>query len=200
MSGIIEVFGDHSHVIWEPWRLTHRYSYCLFNSLFGLTPQKASVLLITCHLWGNSDGDQWMLLTKGQACSCHNVIIVWRARGLDSDSLATPTTKFYNGCSNVANDAVYFDVMNCFDRELHEMRDNCTRYHYQKPWKLTIMGKNKVLSGTGSIILNYEKQIQKPVLAFMAMGMGNIELMVKLQVFTYIHDQCVVHRQFTPDT
>ena len=30
--------------------------------------------------------------------------------------------------------------------------------------------------------------------------MGNIELMVKLQVFTYIHDQRVVHRQFTPDT
>ena len=27
----------------------------------------------------------------------------------------------------------------------------------------------------------------------MAMEMGNIELMVKLQVFTYIHDQCVVH-------
>ena len=34
----------------------------------------------------------------------------------------------------------------------------------------------------------------------MAMEMGNIELMVKLQVFTYIHDQRVVHRQFTPDT
>ena len=32
------------------------------------------------------------------------------------------------------------------------------------------------------------------------MEMGNIELMVKLQVFTYIHDQRVVHRQFTPDT
>ena len=62
------------------------------------------------------------------------------------------------------------------------------------------MGGNEVLSGTGSIILNYEKQIQKPALAFMAMEMGNIELMVKLQVFTYIHDQRVVHRQFTPDT
>ena len=35
---------------------------------------------------------------------------------------------------------------------------------------------------------------------YMAMEMGNIELMVKLQVFTYIHDQRVVHRQFTPDT
>ena len=34
----------------------------------------------------------------------------------------------------------------------------------------------------------------------MAMEMGNIELMVKLQVSTYIHDQRVVHRQFTPDT
>ena len=34
----------------------------------------------------------------------------------------------------------------------------------------------------------------------MAMEIGNIELMVKLQVFTYIHDQRVVHRQFTPDT
>ena len=33
-----------------------------------------------------------------------------------------------------------------------------------------------------------------------AMVMGNIELTVKLQVFTYIHDQRVVHRQFTPDT
>ena len=33
-----------------------------------------------------------------------------------------------------------------------------------------------------------------------AMEMGNIELMVKLQVFRYIHDQRVVHRQFTPDT
>ena len=33
-----------------------------------------------------------------------------------------------------------------------------------------------------------------------AMEMGNIEKMVKLQVFTYIHDQRVVHRQFTPDT
>ena len=30
--------------------------------------------------------------------------------------------------------------------------------------------------------------------------MGNIELMVKLLVFTYIHDQFVAHRQFTPDT
>ena len=27
---------------------------------------------------------------------------------------------------------------------------------------------------------------------YMAMGMGNIELMVKLQVFTYIHDQRAV--------
>ena len=34
----------------------------------------------------------------------------------------------------------------------------------------------------------------------MAMEMGNIELMVKLQVSTHIHDQRVVHRQFTPDT
>ena len=34
----------------------------------------------------------------------------------------------------------------------------------------------------------------------MAMEMGNIELMVKLQVSTNIHDQRVVHRQFTPDT
>ena len=32
------------------------------------------------------------------------------------------------------------------------------------------------------------------------MEIGNIELMVKLQVFTYTHDQRVVHRQFTPDT
>ena len=30
--------------------------------------------------------------------------------------------------------------------------------------------------------------------------MGNIELMVKLHVFTYIHGQRVVHRQSTPDT
>ena len=30
----------------------------------------------------------------------------------------------------------------------------------------------------------------------MAMEMSNIESMVKLQVFTYIHDQRVVHRQF----
>ena len=36
--------------------------------------------------------------------------------------------------------------------------------------------------------------------ACMVMEMGNIELMVKLQVFAYIHDQCVVHKQFTPDT
>ena len=34
----------------------------------------------------------------------------------------------------------------------------------------------------------------------MAMEMGNIELMVKLQVFTHIHDQRAVHKQFTPDT
>ena len=34
----------------------------------------------------------------------------------------------------------------------------------------------------------------------MAMEMGNIELMVKLQVYTYIHDQRAVHGQFTPDT
>ena len=33
-----------------------------------------------------------------------------------------------------------------------------------------------------------------------AMEMGNIELMVKLQMLTYIHNQRVVHRQFTPDT
>ena len=32
------------------------------------------------------------------------------------------------------------------------------------------------------------------------MEMGNIELMVNLQVFTYIYDQRVVHRQFTPVT
>ena len=32
------------------------------------------------------------------------------------------------------------------------------------------------------------------------MEMDNIELMVKLQVFTYIHDQGVVHRQFTSVT
>ena len=38
------------------------------------------------------------------------------------------------------------------------------------------------------------------VYVIMAMEKGNIELMVKLQVFTYIHDQSVVHRQFTPDT
>ena len=34
----------------------------------------------------------------------------------------------------------------------------------------------------------------------MAMELSNIELMVSLQVFTYIHDQRVVHRQFTPVT
>ena len=34
----------------------------------------------------------------------------------------------------------------------------------------------------------------------MAMEMDNIELVVELQVFTHIHDQRVVHRQFTPDT
>ena len=34
-------------------------------------------------------------------------------------------------------------------------------------------------------------------LIFMAMEMGNIELMVKLQVFTYIRDQCVVHTRYT---
>ena len=34
----------------------------------------------------------------------------------------------------------------------------------------------------------------------MAMEMGNIELMVKLQVMAYIHDHRVVHIQFTPDT
>ena len=32
----------------------------------------------------------------------------------------------------------------------------------------------------------------------MAMEMGNIELMVTLQVFTHIHDQRAVYRQFTP--
>ena len=34
----------------------------------------------------------------------------------------------------------------------------------------------------------------------MAMEMDKIELMVELQVFTHIHDQRVVHRQFIPDT
>ena len=34
----------------------------------------------------------------------------------------------------------------------------------------------------------------------MAMEMDNIELVVELQVFTHIHDQGAVHRQFTPDT
>ena len=34
----------------------------------------------------------------------------------------------------------------------------------------------------------------------MAIEVGNIELMVTLQVVTYIHDQRVVHRQFTPAT
>ena len=36
--------------------------------------------------------------------------------------------------------------------------------------------------------------------AIMAMEMDNIELMVELQVFTHIHDQRAVHRQFIPDT
>ena len=34
----------------------------------------------------------------------------------------------------------------------------------------------------------------------MAMEMDKIELMVELQVFTHIHDQHAVHRQFIPDT
>ena len=34
----------------------------------------------------------------------------------------------------------------------------------------------------------------------MAMEMDKIELMVELQVFTHIHDQRAVHRQFIPDT
>ena len=34
--------------------------------------------------------------------------------------------------------------------------------------------------------------------AFMAMEMDKIELMVELQVFTHIHDQRAVHRQFIP--
>ena len=34
----------------------------------------------------------------------------------------------------------------------------------------------------------------------MAMEMDKTELMVELQVFTHIHDQRVVHRQFIPDT
>ena len=34
----------------------------------------------------------------------------------------------------------------------------------------------------------------------MAMEMDNIELVVELQVFTHIHDQRAVHRQFIPDT
>ena len=36
--------------------------------------------------------------------------------------------------------------------------------------------------------------------AIMAMEMDKIELMVELQVFTHIHDQRAVHRQFIPDT
>ena len=36
--------------------------------------------------------------------------------------------------------------------------------------------------------------------ANMAMEMDKIELMVELQVFTHIHDQRAVHRQFIPDT
>ena len=35
---------------------------------------------------------------------------------------------------------------------------------------------------------------------YMAMEMDKIELMVELQVFTHIHDQRAVHRQFIPDT
>ena len=34
----------------------------------------------------------------------------------------------------------------------------------------------------------------------MAMEMDKIELIVELQVFTHIHDQRAVHRQFIPDT
>ena len=47
------------------------------------------------------------------------------------------------------------------------------------------------------------KEVNRQLSCFahtMAMEMGNIELMVKLQVSTNIHDQRVVHRQFTPDT
>ena len=37
-------------------------------------------------------------------------------------------------------------------------------------------------------------------ITIMAMEMDKIELMVELQVFTHIHEQRAVHRQFIPDT
>ena len=48
--------------------------------------------------------------------------------------------------------------------------------------------------------MHYVIRMTYLALVSIAMEMDNIELMAKLQVFTYIHDQRVVHRQFTPDT
>ena len=39
---------------------------CLFKSLFELTAKKISKNLITGPLWGESTGNQWIPLTKGQ--------------------------------------------------------------------------------------------------------------------------------------
>ena len=41
---------------------------CIFNALFRLTIKTSPKLSITGPLWGESTGDRWIPLTKGQWC------------------------------------------------------------------------------------------------------------------------------------
>ena len=77
---------------------------------------------------------------------------------------------------------------------------NVIEYHESsKTW----LYKMRPLYWWPNLIVDYSSCSCRQVINsndIMALEMGNIELMVKLQVSTNIHDQRVVHRQFTPDT
>ena len=53
--------NDHQYI------LTHLPLHCLFSSLHRLTSKETSKLYITGPLWGESTGDRWIPLTKGQS-------------------------------------------------------------------------------------------------------------------------------------
>ena len=58
-------------VAWVWWHLKSLQHNNLFNSLFRLTAKKTLKLCIPGPLWGESTGDWWIPLRKGQQCRKH---------------------------------------------------------------------------------------------------------------------------------
>ena len=46
--------------------LNHQPFDCLFNTVFNLTSKETQKVRVTGPLWGESTGDRWILLAKGQ--------------------------------------------------------------------------------------------------------------------------------------